>query len=400
MNSKDMSGTSGRQRLGAALAEVVEQARNGGPRVRIGLMAAGSELGVDEFLEAARAAMRGDRALQVVGIGPRPVGTPPRGMDWMETSDCEADMAAAMEQALERGAAGERDGIAGAVALHYPFPLGVTTLGRIVTPGRGKPMILASTTGVSAASRPEAMLRNALYGVALAKALGIDEPRVGILNLDAAPSVHRALERLREGGYELCFGSSVRADGGSLLRGNDILAGAVDVCVCDTLTGNVLMKVFSAYTTGGAYEAQGWGYGPSAGEGWSKVVSIISRASGAPVIANALSLTAESVRGDLPGRVARELSAAGAAGLDAVLGSFRVGKEEAAEAGESLPPPAVPTDAEIHGIDVLDMESAVRVLWKAGIYAESAMGCTGPVIKLAAAAKDGAVERLKGAGYL
>ena len=39
------------------------------------------------------------------------------------------------------------------------------------------------------------------------------------------------------------------------------------------------------------------------------------------------------------------------------------------------------TDEEIQGIDVLTIEDAVKVLWAHGIYAESAMGCTGPVIK-------------------
>lgn len=391
-----MSDTNKRKLIGTALAELVEQARTGGPKIRIGLMAAGSELGVGEFLEAARAAMEQDNRLQVVGIGPMSpeVATGLQtiaGLDWLETPDCEADISKAMEQALADGT------VAGAVALHYPFPVGVTTIGRVQTPGRGKPMLIASSTGASATHRPEAMLRNALYGIAVAKALGQPTPTVGILNLDAAPSVQRALARLQEKGYDIHFGSSVRADGGALLRGNDLLAGAVDVCACDTLTGNVLMKLFAAFNTGGSYEATGWGYGPSAGENWNKVVSIISRASGAPVIANALLFNAASARGELPACVARELKAAKAAGLDDVLASFAP-KTENVEVVTA--PPAVPTDAEIHGIDVLDLENAVRELWKAGVYAESAMGCTGPVVKLASGTVDKAHELLKSAGYL
>ena len=96
----------------------------------------------------------------------------------------------------------------------------------------------------------------------------------------------------------------MRKDGGAILRGNDLLAGSVDVCVTDTLTGNVLMKLFSAWNTGGNYEALGWGYGPSVGEGWDRVVSIISRASGAPVIASALSMNARCVKNVLPGLAA------------------------------------------------------------------------------------------------
>lgn len=381
-----------RKIIGKALAELVEQARNGGPKVRVGLMAAGSELGNGEFLVAARSAMQQDSCLQVVGIGPQPDAPLPAGMDWISTPDCESDISQAMEKALADG------DIAGAVALHYPFPLGVTTVGRVMTPGRGKAMLIASSTGMSAAHRPEALLRNALYGIAVAKSLGLEQPTVGILNLDAAPSVHRALVKLQEKGYPIHFGSSVRAGGGALLRGNDMLAGAVDVCVCDTLTGNVLMKLFAAFTTGGSYEAQGWGYGPSVGEGWNKIVSIISRASGAPVIANALHYTACAVRGDLPGKVAQELAAARAAGLDEVLTSLAP-RHEAASASVSAPP-AVPTDEEIHGVDVLDLESAVQHLWKEGIYAEAAMGCTGPVVKLAAASREKAEASLREAGYL
>ena len=63
-------------------------------------------------------------------------------------------------------------------------------------------------------------------------------------------------------------------------------------------------------------------------------------------------------------------------------------------------PPAEPTDDELHGIDVLEIDNAVKVLWKANIYAESAMGCTGPVIKMPARHMDKARELLKQNGYL
>lgn len=382
-----------RKIIGEALAELVEAARTGGPKTRVGLMASGSELGAEEMVRGAVLAMQTDPRVQVVCIGPKPANvTIPDGLEWLETPDCEADIAKGMDDALSSGAIG------GAVALHYPFPVGVTTIGRVVTPGKGKAMFVASSTGTSATNRAEAMLRNALYGVALGKALGQTAPTVGILNLDSATTVQRALSKLKDNGYDLHFGSSVRADGGALLRGNDILAGAVDVCVTDTLTGNVLMKLFSAFNTGGSYEALGWGYGPSAGEGWKRVVSIISRASGAPVIAGALCLNAAAVRGDLPGCVDREIKAAKAAGLDEIIASFA---PKAAVAEEDVKsPPAVPTDAEVHGIDVLDLDNAVRALWKAGIYAESAMGCTGPVVKMAAASKAQSAEILKKEGFI
>lgn len=382
-----------RKLIGQALAELVDAARNGGPRVSIGLMSGGGELPVEEFLLGAVTAMNLDSRLHVVGIGPKPAAVIPDNMGWIETPDCESDIAKAMEDALASGA------IKGAVALHYPFPVGVTTMGRIQTPGRGKPMIMAASTGISAPHRAEALLRNAVYGLATARALGIDEPSLGVLNLDAAPQVMRALTRMRDKGYKVRFGESVRKDGGALLRGNDLVAGAADVCVCDTLTGNVLMKVFAAFSTGGSYESTGWGYGPSVGEGWNKIVSIISRASGAPVIANALLYNLQVVRGNLAAKVAAELAAARAAGFDDELVALAPAPA-VAQAEEVKAPPAVPTEEEIHGIDVLDLENAVRTLWKEGIYAEGAMGCTGPVVKMAAVAKEKAAEILKAAGFI
>ena len=128
-------------------------------------------------------------------------------------------------------------------------------------------------------------------------------------------------------------------------------------------------------------------------------VSIISRASGAPVIANALSYTAQALRGGLPAKVAAELRAARAAGLDAELEGL-LPKAEAGAGDTPAMPPVVPTDEEIHGIDVLDLENAVHVLWKEGIYAEGAMGCTGPVVKLASSSLEKAKGLLQSAGYL
>jgi betaine reductase len=378
-----------RRLVGDVLAELVEQARTGGPKVRVGLMASGSELGAEELLRGAALAADQDPRLQVAAIGPRVPGHD--RLEWIETSDREAEMVAAMESALAEGRIG------GAVALHYPFPLGVTTIGRVLTPARGKPLLIASTTGTSATSRTEAMLRNAVYGIAVAKALGMEKPSVGILNLDGAASVERALGRLAERGYAVHFGSSVRANGGSLLRGNDLLAGVTDLCVCDTLTGNVIVKLLSAFTTGGKYEAHGWGYGPSVGEAWEKIVSIVSRASGAPVIANALCYTASLVRGNLVSWVRRELAAARKAGLDEVIASLAskpVSREEVSA------PPAEPVDSEILGVDVLSVEDAVRALWKVGIYAESSMGCTGPVLKVAGRSVERSKEVLSKTGYL
>ena len=373
--------------VGEALSEIIESAKNGGPKVRVGLMASGSEHGAEEIARGASLAIQNSGNVIPVLIGPKVKGY--ENLEYIECPEC--DIPARLEEAVKSGE------VAGAVAMHFPFPLGVTTIGRVFTPGRGKPMILASTTGTSSTVRGEAMLRNAVYGIAVAKSLGISKPTVGILNVDTAQPVFRALTHMKDKGYDITFGSSVRADGGSVLRGNDILTGAVDVCVTDTLTGNVLVKMFSSFTTGGSYESTGWGYGPSCGEGWKNVVSIVSRASGAPVIANALSFTASVIAGGLPERVSDELKAARKAGLDEEIEALT---PKTSQTEEVKAPPAEPTDDELHGIDVLEIDNAVKVLWKEGIYAESAMGCTGPVIKMPARHMSKAAEILKANGYL
>ncbi|MBQ9573952.1 MAG: glycine reductase [Synergistaceae bacterium] len=374
--------------VGEALSEIIESAKTGGPKVRVGLMASGSEHGAVEIAKGARLALQNSTGVIPVLIGPKVKGY--EDLEYIECEEC--DIPAKLEECVKNG------DVEGAVAIHFPFPLGVTTIGRVATPGRGRPMILASTTGTSSTVRGEAMLRNAVYGIAVAKALGIDNPTVGILNVDTAQPVFRALSRMKEKGYAITFGESTRADGGSVLRGNDILTGAVDVCVTDTLTGNVLVKMFSSFTTGGSYEATGWGYGPSCGEGWNNVVSIVSRASGAPVIANALAFTAKVIQGGLPAKVAEELKAARKAGLDEEIEGLTPKAAQAEEAVKA--PPAEPTDDELHGIDVLEIDNAVKVLWKEGIYAESAMGCTGPVIKMPKRHMDKAAEILRANGYL
>ena len=52
-----------------------------------------------------------------------------------------------------------------------------------------------------------------------------------------------------------------------------------------------------------------------------------------------------------------------------------------------MPPKEVVT-SQIPGIEVMDLEDAVKALWKAGIYAESGMGCTGPIVLMSDDKKD------------
>ena len=227
----------------------------------------------------------------------------------------------------------------------------------------GNEMLIASTTGMSAANRIDAMTKNAILGISTAKALGIPQPTVGILNVDGAKAVERTLLDLQDSGYGIGWAESVREGGGLIMRGNDVLRGACQVLVTDSLTGNILVKMLSSLTTGGNYETLGYGYGPGVGENYDNIICIVSRASGAPVIANAIEYAASMAKAQLPTIVQSELAAAGKSGL--VLSSAQA---------KYVIPPIKPVDEEISGIDVLEIEEAAQLLWEAGIYAETGMG--------------------------
>ena len=138
--------------IGDILNEIIEEARDGGgKKTSVGLMAYGSELGQEELCKGARLAQQNDPSVKVFCIGPKLEGY--EDLNWIETAADEHEIAHAMEQALNDGV------IAGAVALHYPFPVGVTTIGKVFTPGKGKPCFIASSTGTSSPVRTEAMLR-------------------------------------------------------------------------------------------------------------------------------------------------------------------------------------------------------------------------------------------------
>ncbi len=362
--------------LAGAFSEMADGLTSGsfGRKQRIGLTLVGSEHGSAELVRAAVQAARAYGDIEPVLIG-NPDTDAELPFKWHPASDLH-ECHQVMEALLDEGR------IDACVTLHYSFPLGVSTVGKVITPALGQEMILATTTGTSDTIRASAMVKNAIAGIALAKASGNPRPTVGILNVDSAAQVERALRQLNDNGYPLQFTESARADGGVLMRGNDLLQGAADVMVTDSLTGNLMMKMFSAFNTGGSYEALGYGYGPGLGDGASRLVGIISRASGAPVIAGAMRLLADCARGDLLKVYQEELKAARAAGLDDVLQGL---KPKAAQTTASVvnTPPEKVTDGDINGVDILDIETARDALWSKQIFARTGMGCTGPVVMVA-----------------
>lgn len=359
-----------------------------GIKPKIGITGMGSEHGEENAMAAAVEAARSGVDVYYIGSLEHPEVTTVHVKDDEEGHK-------KMEEMVD---AGELDG---AVTMHFPFPIGVSTVGRAVTPSRGKEMFLATTTGTSSTDNIEGMILNSIYGIIAAKACGVAEPTVGIVNVNGARQCEKALKQLADGGYDIHFAESSRADGGCVMRGNDVLQASADVMVCDSLTGNVLSKIMSSYTTGGSFEAFGYGYGPGIGEGYKKLIMIVSRASGAPVIANAIKYAAQLVRGGVFKVAEKEFEKANRAGLKKMLDEMKAEAAKSAGPTETVSaPPSEPVTSQIPGIEIMDLEDGVQSLWKEGIYAESGMGCTGPIILVADAKLDAAKEILKKGGYI
>ena len=369
-----------------AMAEGLETG-SFGKKPRIALTGMGSEHGEENSMKAAVDAARD--GVDVVYIG----SLKHELVETVEVPDDEAGHDKMDELLSEKK-------IDGAVTMHYPFPIGVSTVGRAVTPGIGKEMFIANTTGTSSTDRIEGMVKNAIYGIITAKACGYAEPTIGILNVDGARQTEKALKKLQANGYPIHFAESSRSDGGSVMRGNDVLRGTADILVTDSLTGNVLSKMLSSFTTGGSFEAQGFGYGPGIGENYEKLVMIVSRASGAPVVANALRFAGELVKGKVFEVAKEEFKKAKRAGLDDILAEIREANKPKESGEEVKEPPKEVVTAALFGIEVTDLDDAVRCLWKLGIYAESGMGCTGPIILVSEANLEKSEAELRAKGYI
>jgi hypothetical protein len=114
-------------------------------------------------------------------------------------------------------------------------------------------------------------------------------------------------------------------------------------------------------------------------------------------VAGALRYAAELLAGEVLAVYRRELDQAHKAGLPELLAAAKP-QEEKADA--VLVPPVKAVSTEIAGVDILELEAAVRCLWQAGIYAASGMGCTGPVILVAGGDAKQASKLLNQKGYI
>lgn len=356
---------------------------------RVALTTLGSELGEGNLLEGALLAKKLYPSLDIVLIGKKNE----TGLFTYEV-ETEEEMYQVMEEKLDAGE------ISACVTMHYNFPIGVSTVGRVQTPAKGKELIIATTTGTASSNRIEAMVKNAIGGIISAKAIGIEKPTVGILNLDGARTVEKILKEIKAAGYDINLTESKRSDGGVVMRGNDLLLGTPDVMVTDSLTGNVLMKMFSSFTSGGEYETSGYGYGPGVGEGFDRNILIISRASGAPVIANALKYANDIAQGEINKIAKAEYEKLNKIKWQDIIGKNIAKKDAPAKSEEPVvAPPKEVVTGQISGVDIMDLDDAVAMLWKNGVYAESGMGCTGPVILVSEANVEKGIELVIKEGF-
>jgi glycerol-3-phosphate acyltransferase PlsX len=90
--------------------------------------------------------------------------------------------------------------------------------------------------------RPAHLLQFAVMGSLYARvALGLDEPRVGLLSIGEEETKGNELTR---GAHQLLKGSRLPFVGN--IEARDLYSGAADVIVCDGFTGNIALKVSEA----------------------------------------------------------------------------------------------------------------------------------------------------------
>ncbi len=96
--------------------------------------------------------------------------------------------------------------------------------------------------GANVDSKPRHLLQFARLGTIYAQDLmGIERPRVGLLNIGEEPEKG---DELAVAAYELLAGSDLHFVGN--VEGRDIIQGACDVLVCDGFVGNVLLKFYES----------------------------------------------------------------------------------------------------------------------------------------------------------
>jgi len=142
-------------------------------------------------------------------------------------------------------ASGEADAMVSAGSTGAALASAAFLIGRI--PGVARPGIasifptghVVMDVGANIECKPEHLLQFAVMGSALATVYkGIENPRVGLLNIGEEDSKGRDLEK---GAFELLTSSAAVNFAGNV-EGRDLATDVADVIVTDGFTGNILLK--------------------------------------------------------------------------------------------------------------------------------------------------------------
>ena len=132
--------------------------------------------------------------------------------------------------------------MAGSLVLLRPLP-GVDrpSVGTVLPRRNGRFLLLDA--GANVDTRPHQLVQFAHLGTIYARNLmGIEEPRVGLLNIGEEPE--KGDERALETHRLLAASSSLRFVGN--IEGRDLIEDHCDVVVCDGFVGNVLLKFYES----------------------------------------------------------------------------------------------------------------------------------------------------------
>jgi glycerol-3-phosphate acyltransferase PlsX len=296
------------------------RARTTPPRIRVALDAMGGDYapaatvtgamqaykaGVDVVLVGQpvrlRAAMAGEGALGLLSVVPAAEVV---SMDEEPALALHTKRDASIRVAARLVAEGRADALVSAGSTGATLAAALLLLGRL--PGVRRPVVGALLptkqgrvvlvdAGGLAAAQPEALVGYARMGVAYAGVLGVEEPRVGLLNVGLESGKGNALAKAA---HELLHGlegfvGNVEPDG--------VLRGSVDVVVTDGFTGNIFLK---------AVEAASGGSGDRAAVvlGVAGEVLVTHGAARATAVAEAVRMAAEAAAVDLSGQMAAQLA--------------------------------------------------------------------------------------------
>lgn len=161
----------------------------------------------------------------------RPDSSIVRGVRLQKSGDADAFISAGSTGAV----------MAASLILLRPLP-GVArpAIGTLL-PTAGTPTLMLDA-GANVDSKPRHLLQFARLGAIYAQDLmGIERPRVGLLNIGEEPEKG---DELAVAAHELLAGSGLHFVGN--VEGRDIIQGACDILVCDGFVGNVLLKFYES----------------------------------------------------------------------------------------------------------------------------------------------------------